>query len=199
MRKPWEFTVRSGMKTLPASSGPTEPVDILRTEAQGAAWRLIEFCSASRLPFDAYLSWSSGSGAISMAQITVATGTRVCVYARTLAVQGENHSSGSANKVCATVADAFATTFNQYEHRFPSVTSKQMSIPPFAETVRVELADNTLLSGLTIDLLDTSGVRHSRTAGDAQPDSGIPIGGARTIELSSGTPVDLRAVFTLTL
>ena len=199
MRQPEEFTIRSGTKTLPASSGPTEPIDVLRTEAQGAAWRLIELCSASQLPFDAYLSWSSGSGSISTARLTVATGTRVCVYARTLAIQAENHSSGSANKVCATVADAFATTFNQYEHRFPSVSSKQMSIPPFTESVRVEVADHTLLSGLTIDLLDTAGVRHSRTLGSAQPDGGIPIGGARTIEVTSGTPVDLRAVFTLTL
>ena len=78
MRQPEEFTIRSGTKTLPASSGPTEPIDVLRTEAQGAAWRLIELCSASQLPFDAYLSWSSGSGSISTARLTVATGTRVC-------------------------------------------------------------------------------------------------------------------------
>ena len=125
---------------------------------------------------------------------------RICIFARSLRIRAANLSS-SDNRVGVTVADGYGQTRNQWEHRATSPdqgVAQDVPIPPFARTVRLEIADPTQLPGSTIKVYDGEGTLRATVAGDAQPEGGVPVGGAGKVEVTAGA-TDYRAVYTLSL
>jgi hypothetical protein len=196
------LSTRSDAAELP----PVDPklgakaVEVLRGEAERDTWRIIEAFSGSGLPFDLELAWSAGSGAGAQAQITVARSTRVSVFARSVRIAATNLAD-KVNRVGVTVADGFAATRNRWEHRGHHVASATtvIPIPPFADTVLVDLADPVLLPQATVFVVDGIGVLRAAYPVDLQPPDGIPVGGAAVVELQVPADVDYRAVFHLSL
>lgn len=196
-----DLSTRSDSQALaPLSGGSVSYRTLLNPSALSEAWRIIELFSSTGAPFNVLLNWSAGQGAGATAWITVARSTRVAVYARAVTIQVGNLSLAE-NTVTATIADGYADTHNQWELRsaLVNLTPAAVGIPPFSRAFRVELADSSLLSTLEIRVYDGSGVLCSHTLGDAQPESGIPLGGAGALEIESPSDVEYRVVFYLRL
>ncbi len=202
-----ELTTRADQADLPAYDGTTLKFQaLLDGESCEDTWRIIEAFSRSAAPFELELAWSAGSGSGAFAQVTVARSVRICIFARSLRIRAANLSS-SDNRVGVTVADGYGQTRNQWEHRATGDQSvadpdqgvaQEVPIPPFARTVRLEIADPTRLPGSTIKVYDGEGTLRATVAGDAQPEGGVPVGGAGRVEVTAGA-TDYRVVYTLSL
>ena len=72
-----------------ALAGAREPVwkDVLYSEADTDAWRIVEVSSLEGKPFDIELIWSAANGSGANALITVPHASRICVFARTVQVR----------------------------------------------------------------------------------------------------------------
>ncbi len=199
-----DLSTRSDGRDLPAWSGELKMLSLLDADAAAADWRIVEVFSRSDLPFELHLAWSAGSGAGAEARVTVARSARVCVYARGLRIRAGNLAD-AINRVGVTVADAYAVTENQWEttgeleQQVAAIVPADVLIPPFARRVRVEMADPTQLPTTTIKVYDGLAVLRSTVPGDQQPAEGVPVGGARTLEITAGEASAWRAVFTLSL
>jgi len=196
-----ELTTRSDGKDLPAWDTALKLQPLLDAEAELDTWRIVEAFSKTGLPFELELGWSSGGGSGSLAWITVARATRICVLARSLRVRAGNLADAT-NRVGITVADAYAVTENQWEHTASSPdqgVQLDVPVPPFARFVRVELADPSGLPTTLLRVYDGLGTLRATVAGDKQPPAGIPVGGARRFTVTSGSIGAWRAVFTLSL
>ena len=196
-----ELTTRSDGKDLPVWDTALKLVSLLDAEAELDTWRIVEVFSKTGLPFEVELGWSSGGGSGSGAKITVARSARICVFARSLQVRAGNLAD-LVNRVGITVADAYAVTVNQWEHRDSSPdqgVQLDVPIPPFARFVRVELADPSGLPTTNLKVYDGLGTLTATVAGDKQPPIGIPVGGARRFTVTSGSVGEWRAVYTLHL
>ena len=194
------LSTRADSKDLPALdplAGP-KPVELLVAEAGRDAWRIVELFSGSDLPFDAELAWSAGSGAGASARVTVARAARVAVFARSVRIAATNRAD-VVNRVGVPVADGFAATRNSWEHAASHLAVSTIPVPPFAESVRVELADPALSPLATVRVLDGLGAVVAAYPVDQQPALGVPVGGARALELDLAAPVSFRAVFTLSV
>ncbi len=180
---------------------PGKPVELLNTEAEVDTWRIVEVFSRTGLPFEADLSWSSGSGSGAQAQVTVARSARICVHARSLRISTTNLAK-KLNRVGVTVADGFTPTRNTWE--IPGGVAEgspfEANVPPFAETFRVELGQLGAYANTQIAVHDALGdVRASYNAA-FQPAFGIPVGGASKVEVTTNhTGTLARVVFTLSL
>lgn len=196
-----ELTTRSDGKDLPAWDTALKLESLLDAEAELDTWRIVEVFSKTGLPFEVELAWSSGGGSGSEAKVTVARSARICVFARSLRVRAGNLAD-AVNRVGITVADAYAVTENQWEHRDSSPdqgVQLDVPVPPFARFVRVELADPTGLPTTNLRVYDGLNALMASVAGDQQPAAGIPVGGARRFTVTSGSIGAWRAVFTLHL
>lgn len=202
-----ELTTRADQADLPpvgltvAGPVPARPVELLTSEAELDTWRIVEVFSRTGLPFEVDLSWSSGSGSGASAQVTVARSTRICVLARSLKIQATNLGT-VLNRVGVTVADGFAPTRNQWEVRGTVGEGSPLNtaIPPFAEHVRVDVAQLGVVPNTTLQLFDALGDLRSTTAAGAQPSPGVPVGGTAKLRVAStGQPTRARAVFLLSL
>ena len=173
---------------------------------KGGRWRVIELVSNAGRPFEAHLSWTAGNGGNLKAQITVARGTRIGLYARSVDVRVANLSK-LENKVTGIVADSasFVQTRNQYELRGQNLSDnpyvQDLEIPPFATHLSVHTTDSVPdLAGWTLSTFDGQDTIRSAITLAQQPDGGIEVGGAGRITLStSGEVATWRAVFTLSL
>ena len=196
-----ELTTRSDGKDLPAWDVALKLLPLLDAEAELDTWRIVEVFSRSGLPFEVELGWSSGGGSGSHALVTVARSARICVFARSLRVRAGNLADAT-NRVGITVADAYAVTVNQWEHRDTSPdqgVELAVPIPPFARYARVELADPTGLPTTSLKVYDGLNALRATVAGDKQPPEGVPVGGARRFTVTAGASGDWRTVFTLSL
>jgi len=196
-----ELTTRSDGADLPAFDTALKLQPLLDAEAELDTWRIVELFSKTGLPFEVEFGWSAGGGSGSGAKMTVARSTRTCVFARSLRVRAGNLAD-AINRVGITVADAYAVTENQWEHRDTSPdqgVQLEVPIPPFAQLVRVDLADPSGLPTTTIKVYDGLGTLTAAVAGDKQPALGIPVGGARRFTVTSGSVGAWRAVYTLSL
>ena len=195
-----DLPVRAQSKVLCPRTDTSVPMShLLDVGARAGTWRIIELFSRSGTPFEADVAWSAGAGVGSHAAITVAHAARLCVFARGLQVRVKNLGS-TKNSVGVTVADGFSPTRNQYEvcglsERRPV----QMAIPPFADHFRVDLDDRRGLRRVQIRVRDGADQIYSHWIGLNQPDSGIPVGGAGSLELLLPPAHRYRVVFTLTL
>ena len=194
------LTTRSDGKTLPALGESPKLEDLLDTEARQGAWRIVELFSVDGAPFEVELQWSSGSGAGASVRLTLARAGRVSVFARALRVRAANLSSED-NRVGVTVADGQAVTRNVLERSGDLVENavQQLSVPPFAQGLCLELADASLLSGAEIRVYDGQGTLRSTTVGDQQPSAGVPLGGAGKLEILAAGATAYRVLFLLSL
>ena len=200
-----ELTTRANAVDLPPAIQlavevvPAAKVPLLAGEAEVDTWRIVEVFAP--LPFELGLAWSAGSGSGAEAQITVGRSARICVFARSLRLTARNLTT-TQHRAGVTVADAFAITRNTFETPllFGEGASQDVSIPPFAETFRAEIADGAGWAATTVEVFD--GMNKLRATYNAafQPAGGVPVGGARKVRLSTTAPaLDGRVVFHLSL
>jgi len=185
--------------------GARSPVwrDVLYSESEEDAWRIVEVSSFEGKPFDIELLWSAANGSGAKAFVTVPHATRICVFARAVQVRVKNLDR-EPNVVGVTVADGYAETRNQYEVRVdstfpveeavPDPVATRVLIPPFAQRAWVEAADPGT-EGF-VWTIDGDNRRRGVTRFEEQPDTGILVGGAKAIDCWLG-PHDFRVVFTL--
>jgi hypothetical protein len=202
-----ELTTRADQADLPARIQlmavvlPGKPVELLNTESEVDTWRIVEVFSRTGLPFEADLSWSSGTGSGAGAQVTVARSARICVLARSLRISTTNLAK-KVNRVGVTVADGFAPTRNTWEvpTGVGEGTPLEVAVPPFAETFRLELAELGAYPNTQIAVKDALGDTRGSYNAALQPASGIPVGGASKIAATTTHPGTLaRVVFHLSL
>lgn len=186
---------------LVAAVLPPKPTELLSAEAELDTWRIVEVFSRTGLPFSVDLSWSSGSGSGAQALVTVSRSARICIHARSIKLVASNLAN-LVNRVGVTVSDAYAVTENQWEVDDAAAdqgVELEVPLPPFARTVRVDVADPALLPGTVLRLYDGVDTLRCAVAGDAQPPGGVPLGGARRFTVAFAAPTTWRAVFTLCL
>ena len=175
-------------------------VDLLRAEACGGAWRIVEAYSASGGPFELHAAWSGGEGMGQEAKITVPRATRLSVYASSLSLKVANLSE-RPNRVGCNVADGYCVSGNQFEVRGVGAINAppDLTIPPFATHLRVDCADRSHLSSLVVKVYDGVGVLQAEVLGDEQPNPGLPLGGAGRITLVAPDDLRFRGVFLLSI
>lgn len=201
MARQTDLSVRNGKKPLSARAvgSALSYVELGAGQACESAWRVVEVWSSSDLPFAVRLAWTAGDSAGQKAQITVARSTRIGVYAQWVSVEAANLVDTS-NTVASAIADAFLPTHNQWEETGVAVAgvTQTIAIPPFADRVRLELSDPSLLGSTTLSFYDGFSSVVGVTQGDAQPDSGIPVGGARRLDLTvASNNSNFRIIFSL--
>ena len=192
---------RSGQESLPAHVPPADPAfrDLLRGEACAGLWRIVEVFTASQAPFELHASWSGGDGMGQEVRMTVARATRFAVFASSLNVRVAN-LAGTENRVGCNTSEGYCVSCNQYEVRGTGDGSAlSVLIPPFATHFRVDVSDESQLSSTTVRVLDAQGLLRAEITGDAQPDQGLPLGGASAIEVVAPSNIDFRGVFTLSI
>ena len=175
MTPPTRLSRRAHQDTLKVYTGTTKLVDHLVAEACAGTWRIVEVVSGSGGPFELVVAWSSGDGAGQEAKMTVARGTRFCIFASSLKVRAANLSSRE-NRVSCMVSEGYCVSENHYEVRGEGGSNEPVpiEIPPFG-TTRAEVL------------------------GDEQPAGGLPLAGAGAllVEVPAGT--SYRVTFTLSL
>ncbi|MCB9765628.1 MAG: hypothetical protein H6739_37990 [Alphaproteobacteria bacterium] len=195
------LSTRSDTRALTPYDGDVlRPSRLLMAEAGAACWRIVEAFSRDDAPFALILRWSSGCGAGAWAKMSVSRAARTSVFARSVQVEVANLAARD-NRVAVTLADGFATTRNRWAQ--PALLDAErplrVSIPPFADRTRVELAEPSLASTTTLSLLDGLGVAHATQTLAAHPADGVAIAGADALELRAVAATRLRVVFELTL
>ena len=179
-------------------------VDLLRAEACGGAWRIVEAYSASGGPFELHAAWSGGEGMGQEAKITVPRATRFAVFASSISLKVAN-LSGSENRVGCNVADGYCVSANQYEVRGTGTADQgttapvELPIPPFAAHLRVDCADEAQLASIVIVVSDGVGVARAEVKGDKQTGLGVPLGAAGKVTVSAPIGLRFRGVFHLSI
>ena len=204
---------RSGTAKLPASlvaGDAGAEGEVLTAQSEGGGdgdWRIIDLWSDEASPWEARLVWSGGGGAQRTAWLDVPKCTRVCVHATMLQIFGSNLSTSSDIAARAAIADGQCDTENQWTVRGSSAQligggggNVDVTPPPWARFVRLELSDSTLAASSFVELLDINATTRARYAINAQPQPGVPLGDAATVRcvLPSGT-FAYRVVFLLHL
>jgi hypothetical protein len=198
MSSPFELSLRFERKRLASASPPAgDFVELLAPEAPRSAHRIVELWGDA--PFDVSLSWTAGTSTPKEATFSVSRGARVGVFARTLVVKAANLSC-SENLVGVAISDGFLASRNRRQLTGTGTGSfVELSVPAYAETLRLELSDPAQLSSARIALEDGFGTRVAVVAGDAQPDGGVPVGAAGKALVLVPAGVAWRALFTLSL
>lgn len=179
-----DFALRSGRKALPALGGgdPTYE-ELFDQQGEVDEWRLVTLQSLTGLPFNARLTWGSGRVSGFHALLTAAPGARVCVFCRALKIEAANLAP-AANTVIAAVPDGFAVTSNVYEVRSgQTATEDEVEPPPFARSVRLDLEADTAYATSYLKLKDAGGTGRAHLYANAQPDQGLPVGGAGSVSV----------------
>ena len=191
--------VRSQRRTLPIlQDGSWCP--LLTVQLRQDGWRIVEVFSADGHPFEVALQWSSAGATGAQVEVTVATGTRICVFARTLILRARNLAT-VPHTVVSTVSDGFAMTENCLELRGQTVSLQRVpiGIPSFARRVRVELGTWNGATGARYQLVDGGGRISSSISVRTQPQEGVWVGGAERLELWTPVASEYRVLFTLCL
>ena len=198
MADPCELSLRFARERLAPASAPAGPdVELLAVEAGRPAHRIVELWGDA--PFEATVGWSAGTSRPKDAVVSVSRGTRLGVFARTLVVRVRNTSSVE-NTVALAVSDGFLISRNLRQlSGTGDGTFQEIEVPAYAETIGLHLADPASLSAARIALEDGFGIRGAIAAGDAQGDSGVPIGAAGRVLVLVPNGVPWRAVFHLSL
>lgn len=192
-----ELTTRSDSRDLEPRSGDPSQVTLLDAESGKATWRVVELFAER--PLELELVWSAGSGSGAHASLTVAHASRVAVFARHLSVRVANLAA-SRNRVSVTVADGQATTRGVYEITGDGSGQDQaVSIPPFADRVRLEVSDPSSLGTSLLLIKDAQGDLRATVSAADQPPEGIALGGAGEVLVRVPLETAWRVLFTLCL
>lgn len=175
-------------------------VDLLKAEACGSIWRIVEVWSDSGMPFELRVGWSGGEGGLREAKMTVSRGTRFAVYARSLSLRAANLSS-DVNRIACSTADGYCVSANQYEVRGTGVadTAQTLEVPSFATHLRVDCGDRTQLGSITIAVDDGVSVQRVHMKADEQPAGGVSLGSVGAVRVTAPAALRYRALFTLSI
>jgi len=168
---------------------------LLAAEAHGAAWRLVEASSRDAQPFDLDLAWSAGDGSGSAARISVATASRVCLFARHLQIR-VRAGGPSETRVAVHVADGFAPSANVWSVVVPA--GEVTTVPPFARTVWADVAEGALADDAFL-VLDGPVRTLAEVRLDRQPSAGVPLAGVTGVSVRTARPAVTRLCFHLHL
>ena len=185
--------------SLPARTGtaPGAETQILGSEdLNGAAHRLIEVGSPSAKPFNLLVEWSAAGGPSPRARVSVASGTRLCVYARSVRLFGSNMFN-AANDVTAIVSDGGPIpTKNTYQIEFEgAVVNSDLEIAAFANRIRLEPA--AMAAVATLDFYNGNGTLIATWPWASIPSDGVPLGATDIVRVNSTTAC--RVVYDLAL
>lgn len=190
--------IRSGSLTLPARPAGVRVGELRRVlhfEGDETLPRVLDIGSLVGHPFDAQLSWAGSDGVAAKAILSVATGTRVCVVARTLDVHLGNRI-GFDHEVVALLADGLVATSNVYDIDFETApTNENVPIPSFARAVVLQTS-STNATG-TLSLRNGNDVGVAGWPINALPALPIPVGGASRLVVSCSSPC--RVVYLLSI
>lgn len=206
-----ELSRRSGRVELAAWNGndPTTYSDLLEAQSCGGrrshgAWRVVELFGDGG-PFEAHLRWTAGDGAGQQVYVTVPRNTRLSVFARDLVIQAAN-LYGAAQNVGCMVSDGYAATANYFEQRGTDAGqigggagTTNFDVPPFGRVVHLEAQDPLTLANYTLGVIDGMNVLRAKWAGNDQPQSGMPLGGALKLEVNFPAGAVYRLVHALNL
>ena len=199
MQRDTRLSVRAEAVRLQPAPPGQEPAwtPLLAAEAHAAAWRLVEASSRDAQPFDLELAWSAGDGSGAAARISVATASRVCLFARHLQIRGRATGPSEA-RVALHVADVdgFAPTDNVWSVTLPA--GEVATVPPFARTVRADVADGALADDAFL-VLDGPAGTLAEVRLDRQPSAGVPVAGVTGVSVRTARPAVVRLCFHLHL
>ena len=193
------LSVRAEAARLPPTQAQTDAswTRLLSAEAHASAWRLVEASSRDSVPFDLELAWSAGDGSGATARISVASASRVCLFARHLQIRGRAVSPAEA-RVALHVADidGFAPTANVWSIVAPA--GEVVLVPPFARAVRADVAEGALADDAFL-VLDGPVGTLAEVRLDRQPSAGVPVAGVTGVSVRTARPAVVRLCFHLHL
>lgn len=199
-----ELSRRSNRATLAAWGGSAVAyVDLLEADACDGrtygAWRVLELYAETG-PFEVQLVWTAGSGAGQSAFVTVARNTRVSLFAKTLRVYAANLDA-TAQVVGVMVADGYCQAENFFEQRGMGADggTDTFKVPPFSKRALLEAADPTTLATFAVAVRDGAAALRGKWVGNGQPGGGMPMGAAKTLEITRPGNVPYRLVHSLNL
>jgi len=185
----------------PLDSGQPVWVKLIHAEAAAVDWRVIELFSLNDSPFEADIIWTTGTGTGAHLLVTVPRATIISVSARSVTIRVASLSSSKDTKsVGVTIEDAHEVTRNIYEVAGASGVDLFFdagTVPPFANRVRLDISDNTVLAAAEIQLIDGSGTVRTHIMGDEQPGGGLLLGNTQSIELKVASGRDYRLIYYL--
>lgn len=197
-REDCELSVRGNVLDLPPVPVPllANPrwLPLLSAESALAAGRIVAVQSDHLV--ELRLTWFSGAGRHNV-QISCARGIRCCVWAKSLTVDVRHKSGALTVKTSITVADGWERTRNHWLVDIGGGPVQTVAIPPFADRVRLLTSDPATLPAAQIDFYDMGATLFARTAGNAQPDGGLPLAGTERLDIL--TAFAGRVLFELTV
>jgi hypothetical protein len=212
-RRPTDFSTKPAEEVLipatPPASVPFTP--LLDVEAEEPAWRLIDFYSvgsetppAVQLPFLALVTWTSGRAAARRPELKMDIPgiARLCVFARKLAIRVTNvvPTPPAQHRVGCYITDALWPTRNSYSVALTSLgaTPVALTLPPYAQRVRLFPTDPVTLSLTDIRLLHQAGATpHTVLRADQQPPEGLVLGPTGVVEILGPLNAVYRLAFLL--
>lgn len=172
-------------------------LDWSATAAERGQGRVISLGSEEGRPFLAQITWGAGGGNSSVALVSVATGTQVCVFGDHVQVDVQNLHADPQNVRGMIGFGAVATT-NVYEVELSSVpTALNIPIPAFARSVLVVPEDVTTPATGRVDFENGNADIIGRGNLAVQPVTGWPVGSASRILVTCSSAC--RVIFLLSL
>lgn len=161
----------------------------------GSASRIIDLGSRNAKPFQVLISITAAGGVAPRIRLSVATGTRICVFGRGVSIIAQNMAN-QENQIAWSVADGFAPTANTYEIEYEApVVAGILEVASYARRVRLEPANPAAVASLTF--INGNGVTLAVWPWASIPSDGIPIGSTDRIQVDSTTAC--RVVYDLAL
>ena len=191
------LSVRSTSLRLPADGSL---VELLRGEDRGSAWRVVDLYGDA--PFEAKLRWTAAAGLGPEVLLTVARGTRICVFARSVSVEARSlvERDVAAGVNIGDSSDATPTrnvleVFGQLVEELDAVQPVTVPVASFAQTVRLDGEEPSLV----LELLNAGGDVLAKATLAGQPPQGLPLGSAADVRVNAESASPFRLVFGLAL
>ena len=160
-------------------------------------WRLLLVSAAG--PVELEVSWGCGDTSGTLLRLSLARSVRLCFYGRAVTVKADNLKDGS-NRIDLVAVDAYERTQNVLQVSGEGTGAVQaVAVPVFAQDLRLELEDATLLGGSLVRLKNGEGEVVAACPADMQPDAGIRLGAADSVEVEAPSGCKWRLVFGLTM
>ena len=191
------LSLQNANVTLPARTGAApgpETIVLSSMDPQGPHWRLITIGSPGAKPFNLLIEWTAAGTTSPRARLSVASGTQICVYARSVTIKGYNLHNVDNPIICGIADSGSMNTANTYEIEYQTAPAGAvLEIASFARRVRLEVSDTTAVARL--DFYNGNGVLLATWPWASIPSDGVPPGGADRIVVTSDFPC--RVVFDL--
>lgn len=160
-------------------------------------WRLLLVSAAG--PVELEVGWGFGDTSGTLLRLSLARSVRICLYGRAVTVNASNLRDADT-RIDLVAVDAYERTRNVLQVVGDGTGAVQTAaVPAFAEDLRLELEDATLLESSTVRLKDGEGGVIASYPGIMQPEAGIRLGAADSVEVVVPSGCRWRLVFGLTM